>query len=264
MKHSVHYKDFKATLVDDGNYVEGYASVFDNIDHAGEIVERTAWTKTLDPARRRAPIRFLWQHKADCPIGTIEDVRVDQKGLWFRARFDDTQAGQDARKALLSGSVDSFSIGYRVILSKARKAGDRIVKSLIELALHEISVVTFPCNELAVLTAVKSADEGEALTPENSGILAQIAGLMLAAQRASAAEIPEEGETAPETPAEGDDDPEAGKDAEEGEEAPADASEGENDADEPEDEEVARRAEKAADQLLISMKLDTILSTLRA
>lgn len=253
----LYHKDVKANFVEVGNYVEGYASVFDNIDHAGEIVERTAWTKTLDPKNRKSQPKFLWQHKSDSPIGVIEETRVDSHGLWFRARFDDTTAGQDARKALLNGSVDSFSIGYRVILAKARKVGERVVKSLIELALHEISIVTFPCNELAVLTAVKSvADEGEKLNDEDAAVLARIAKMMLAAQAAAPTD-----EDAPEEPAEGEEEADADEDTPE-EDKP---SEDEAKPGESEDEnEHDKKALKLASDIVLGMKLDVLLSQLRA
>ena len=237
---TVKFKNFTATLSEDGNYVEGYASTFGNIDHAGEIVERGAFTKTLK--NRTQPVRFLWQHLTHEPIGVIEDMGVDSKGLWFRARFDDTDLGQRARKCLLSGSVDSFSIGYRVINWLNDDVKGRPVVRLTEIALMEISVVTFPCNEDAKATAVKAAVQAAAapaLPPEMMQLLTDFAQFLMDRGTAGA----EQGETAPETPAEGDPAPDSAEDTPEAEEAPADAPEGETGEEAPADGE--DEAEKA-------------------
>lgn len=148
-------KSFKASLIDD-NTVEGYASTYGNLDHANDIVEKGAFTKTLQ--QNGGKIKFLWQHDIKQPIGVIEELRDTAQGLYFKARFSNSTAGQDARTQLKEGVVDSFSIGYRVINATKDRAGNgRPINRLTELALHEISVVTIPCNDEAVLLGVKSA-----------------------------------------------------------------------------------------------------------
>lgn len=182
MNKTVHFKSFEARVVDD-NYVEGYASTFGNVDKVGDIVEKGAFSKTL--TARKEPVRFLWQHSADQPIGVVEEMREDAKGLFFRARFATTQAGQDARKALLEGVVDRFSIGYVVIQQKADQLNGRRVNRLKELRLMEVSIVTFPANEEAIAMAVKAASEGGELTEANQAILAEMAAVLLARQAAN-------------------------------------------------------------------------------
>lgn len=241
MKNAIHYKNFKAELKDDG-YVEGYASTFGNIDLAGEVIAPSAFTKTLK--QRSQPVRFLWQHDTREPIGVIEDMRVDRKGLWFRARFDDTTRGQDARKSMKSGSTDSFSIGFRVISWKSEVVEEREVITFTEVALLEISQVTFPCNELATMTAVKAAPEGAALSPEMMGLLTDFARFLVDREAAGA----NQGEIAPETPAEGNPEAESALDAPEGDDAAAEASEGDDEQDAPaEGEQEAGKAPEDAE-----------------
>lgn len=148
-------KSFKAGPVSD-NEVEGLASVYGNIDHAGDIVERGAYKRTLDRFQASAKgIPFLAHHRHDKPIGRILELRDSEEGLYFKARFSDSHDGQNVRSQFLDGTLDSFSIGYRVLQKQADRVNDRKVLRLKEIALHEISAVTFPCNELAKLTAVK-------------------------------------------------------------------------------------------------------------
>ncbi len=148
-------KSFKAGPVSD-NEVEGLASVYGNIDHAGDIVERGAYKRTLDRFQASTKgIPFLAHHRHDKPIGRILELRDSEEGLYFKARFSDSHDGQNVRSQFLDGTLDSFSIGYRVLQKQSDRVNDRKVLRLKEIALHEISAVTFPCNELAKLTAVK-------------------------------------------------------------------------------------------------------------
>lgn len=148
-------KSFQARLTDD-NYVEGFASTYGNIDAYGDIVERGAFTKTLQ--ERKDKIKFLWQHDMKQPIGVIEELRDEPQGLYFKARFSNSTAGQDARIQLQEGVVDSFSIGYRLMKSITDRAPNgRPINRLQEIALAEISAVTIPANDQAKLVAVKSA-----------------------------------------------------------------------------------------------------------
>ncbi|WP_197410491.1 HK97 family phage prohead protease [Sphingopyxis sp. H081] len=148
-------KSFKAQLIDD-NYVEGFASTYGNIDSYGDIVERGAFTKTLQESKHK--VKFLWQHDMKQPIGVIEELRDEPQGLYFKARFSNSTAGQDARIQLQEGVVDSFSIGFRLMKSLADRAPNgRPINRLQEIALAEISAVTIPANDQAKLIAVKSA-----------------------------------------------------------------------------------------------------------
>lgn len=148
-------KSFKAGPISD-NEVEGLASVYGNIDHAGDIVERGAYKRTLDRfAAKGKGMPFLAHHRTDRPIGKITELRDSEEGLYFKARFSNSHDGQNVREQFLDGTLDSFSIGYRALQKQVDRVGDRKVLRLKEIALHEISAVTFPCNELAKLTAVK-------------------------------------------------------------------------------------------------------------
>ena len=48
---------------DQGGTFVGLASVFDNVDHHGDIVRRGAFAKSLSSG---SPIPLLWEHKSDC------------------------------------------------------------------------------------------------------------------------------------------------------------------------------------------------------
>ena len=146
------------SISDIGNgEVEGYASIFGNIDHHGEIVERGAFTKTI--AERGDKVLFCWQHNKHEIIGKIVELREDQKGLYFRAQFAPTPRGQEARELLKMGALGGFSFGFNVLQeSQERLSNGRPITRLKQLRLTEISAVSQPCNEEALPLGVKSVD----------------------------------------------------------------------------------------------------------
>lgn len=172
---TVLYKSFEASLVGD-NKVEGYASTFGNIDRADDIVERGAFAKSLSTGK---PVRFLKDHDPTKAIGKVERISEDTKGLHFLASFSKNSVAQETRQDLKDGVLDSFSIGYRPILTKSDNINGRRVTRLKEIALHEISVVTFPCNEQAVLTAVKASGQ---LTDDHAQLVQKFAAFLLEEQ----------------------------------------------------------------------------------
>ena len=136
---------------EDGSF-EGYASVFDVVDLGMDVVAKGAFTKSLGSGRR---VKMLWQHSMADPIGVWDEVREDDRGLFVKGRLlKEVQKGRETMALLRAGAIDGMSIGYRTIEAMA-EAGGR-VRKLLEIELHEISIVTNPMLPSAVVTAVKS------------------------------------------------------------------------------------------------------------
>lgn len=140
-------------LAGDDGTIEGYASVFDVVDLGRDSVARGAFAKSLVA---RKP-KMLWQHSSDQPIGVWDEAREDDRGLFVKGRLlQEVQQGREALALLKAGAIDGLSIGYRAITA-ATDAGGRIRK-LLEVELHEISIVTNPMLPSAKVHSVKSAD----------------------------------------------------------------------------------------------------------
>jgi len=136
---------------EDGTF-EGYASVFDVVDLGMDVVAPGAFSKSLGSGRR---VKMLWQHSMSDPIGVWDEVREDQRGLYVKGRLlKEVQRGREAMALLKAGAIDGMSIGYRTIEAMA-EAGGR-VRKLVEVELHEISIVTNPMLPEARVTAIKS------------------------------------------------------------------------------------------------------------
>jgi HK97 family phage prohead protease len=145
----------------EGRTVEGYASVFGNVDQGNDIVHRGAFTKTLQ--ERGDSIKFLWQHNSNEPLGRPIDMREDERGLFVKAVVSDTQRGRDVLALLRDGAIDGMSIGYEPVKGGTdyTEVDGARVRNLKEIKLYEFSLVTFPMNEDATVTALKAAMRSE-------------------------------------------------------------------------------------------------------
>lgn len=137
---------------DEDGVFEGYASVFDVVDQGMDVVAKGAFTKSLGSGRK---VKMLWQHDSSKVIGIWDEMREDERGLYVKGRLlKDVQLGREAMALMRAGAIDSMSIGYRT-MEAVPEAGGR-VRKLTEVDLFEVSVVTFPMNEAARVTDVKS------------------------------------------------------------------------------------------------------------
>ena len=119
----------------------GYAALFDIADSGRDVIRRGAFARTL--ANRTAPLRLLWQHSPARPIGVIEQVAEDARGLRVVARIDRPQSR--AASLLRTGAVNGLSFGYRA----TRFHRHHGLRELLEIELFEISLVTHPLQHRA-------------------------------------------------------------------------------------------------------------------
>lgn len=151
LKHAALPFEIKRDPDQDGVF-EGYASVFGVVDLGMDVVERGAFAKALGSGRK---VRMLWQHDMNEPIGVWDELREDDRGLYVKGRLlKDVRRGAEAMALMRADAIDSLSIGYRTI--EAAPEGNGAVRKLIEVELHEISIVTFPMLPAAKITAIKS------------------------------------------------------------------------------------------------------------
>jgi len=126
----------------------GYAAVFDRPDASGDIVRRGAFARALRQGGERVPL--LWQHRPDVPIGRIEHLSEDARGLRVIGRLSAASVvAKEAAALLAEGAVSGLSFGYRV---RGAKPGAH--RELTDLELVEVSLVTMPMQPLARVHAV--------------------------------------------------------------------------------------------------------------
>jgi HK97 family phage prohead protease len=151
--------------VSDEGVIEGYASVFGNVDSHNEVVEPGAFVDSLVASKRQGrKIKMLYQHDPHQPIGVWDDLAEDSKGLWVKGRLliEESPKARETHGLLKAGALDGLSIGYRTIAASP-KPGKPGVISLTKLDLLENSIVTFAANERARVEVVKSILDAGAL-----------------------------------------------------------------------------------------------------
>jgi|GEM_PF-2010246 len=140
---------------------EGYGAIFGNLDRDGDVVSRGAFSESL---KGRMPA-LLWQHNAKEPIGRFDVVREDKKGLYVKGRLSMEGRGREAYELLKMGALDGLSIGF--VTREASRNAATGTRTITKADLMEISLVTFPANELARVTGVKSTDYQDLETPRD-------------------------------------------------------------------------------------------------
>jgi len=102
--------------------------------------------------------KLLWQHNSNEPVGVYTRAIEDDHGLFVEGQLAlKTSRGAEAYELLKIKAISGMSIGYNVIDSVFdKKTG---ISVLEKLDLWEISLVTFPANELATVQSVKQLEE---------------------------------------------------------------------------------------------------------
>jgi uncharacterized protein len=140
--------------IDGEGTFSGYASLFGTADLSGDVVMPGAFRASI-AARRPAGIRMLYQHDPGEPIGVWLDIREDQRGLFVRGRLTlDVARGREVASLMRAGALDGLSIGFKTVKAKAERASG--LRRLTEIDLWEISIVTFPMQPEARVSAVKA------------------------------------------------------------------------------------------------------------
>jgi HK97 family phage prohead protease len=153
----------------------GYGAVFGNVDSYGDVIERGAFRETLREWEQRGkyPPMLLqhgggWMGGADdlLPVGKWVSMEENSKGLKVEGELFamNTERGTYLYEGLKSGAIDGLSIGYRAKKYKVGTKPTEPTRTLQEVDLVELSIVTFPANDKARVGSVKSADIDEIKT----------------------------------------------------------------------------------------------------
>jgi HK97 family phage prohead protease len=127
----------------------GYAAIFGRPDRGGDVVRAGAFARATEPGA----VPLLWQHDPGHPIGRVDYLKEDKRGLRVIGRLSAGAAGREAAALLAEGAVRGLSFGYRVRASEG--TGPRL---LTDLELVEISLVTMPMQPKAQVHMVEAGE----------------------------------------------------------------------------------------------------------
>ena len=138
----------------DSILIEGYASTND-VDRQGDVVPASVWTAGMENYLKNPVILAYHQHSE--PVGRMVEHKIDDKGLWIKARI--SAAAEDVFNLVKDGVLTAFSIGFRIVDAEYNSAAELFVVK--ELELHEISVVSVPANQNTIFSLSKAFNTAE-------------------------------------------------------------------------------------------------------
>jgi len=151
--------EWKAATAGNSGELEGYMSVFGNVDQDGDVVLPGAFKKmSADWNRAKAPLPLSDGHQlsSDGVIGSVTHMAEDGYGAKVRARFSATQKAQDIRQKMIEGHIRGMSYTYEALKSHRGSIAGKAVRFLDELRVYEATVSPFPVNQLALASAKAS------------------------------------------------------------------------------------------------------------
>jgi HK97 family phage prohead protease len=143
--------------------LDGYMSVFGNVDQGGDIVRPGAFRKTFaDWAKAKTRMPLIADHNlsSEGVVGSVTKMREDGVGARIRALFSSVAKAQDIRTNMLEGHQSGLSFTYEPVRFSFGKVDDRPVRYLDEVKVYEATVTPFPMNVLATASAKADAPAG--------------------------------------------------------------------------------------------------------
>lgn len=141
--------------------IEGWAST-PKLDCARDVVHLGAFSESIARKGLSGPkgIKLLAQHNHDQPIGVITNLEDRPQGLWIEAEIDERISyAKDLVAAIETNGGLSYSVGFSLRDAIFDYDEQNELFNIRKANLHEVSVVTFPCNEDCVQTVPKSLSE---------------------------------------------------------------------------------------------------------
>jgi len=159
---------------DDGEslLLVGYATVWDYPYDVAGGAERGGWSETIAAGAatksllERDDVRLLLNHDgiplARTKSGTLK-LTADDIGLLVEASLDPSSSlVSSIRSALERSDMDEMSFAFRVI--KQVWSGDYAERIITEVALHDVSIVTFPANPATLVKLRSDVDSSPTVT----------------------------------------------------------------------------------------------------
>jgi len=184
--------DLKALKVsDDGpGFIEGYRSVFGEIDEGGDIVVKGFFADGLSEYLESGFTAHSHDWTFKEAVGFPVEAKEDDHGFWVKSQFHSTDDAQDirtkAKERKEAGKTVGFSFGYQVkekqyieakdfkeqlpqfvkperLAANLQKAQNfNRIRILLKGETIEDSLVTSPMNKLATASGVKSVNGNDA------------------------------------------------------------------------------------------------------
>ena len=147
----------KATFtVSEAGELEGVAWPFGTPDRVGDVIEKGAFAHAAGKI-----VPMLAFHDDADPVGAWTSIVETPEGLTVKGKLTMTvRRAQEVRDLIKDGAIGGLSIGFITRKAAPRRGGGRTIS---ELDLVEVSLVTVPSHPGAKITSAKSASPALAI-----------------------------------------------------------------------------------------------------
>jgi HK97 family phage prohead protease len=136
---------------------EGYASVFNSTDAVNDTILPGAFKQSISETM---PKMFVNHDHRQVPVGDWLEMREDDYGLYAVGRIDmNHKDGPTTYSALKRRAMDGLSIGFRMTKDDYEWKENNDGRVIKNMSLFETSIVSYPAEGLARISAVKGLIE---------------------------------------------------------------------------------------------------------
>ncbi|MDK8641326.1 HK97 family phage prohead protease [Niallia taxi] len=154
---------------DEPHVISGYAAVFNSKATIGDWFEETiapgAFARSIS---ENGDIRALFNHNWDHVLGRTKSgtlkLEEDERGLSFEIELPNTTLAKDLAESLKRGDISQCSFGFIPTSETWNYDVEPMQRTINEVELYEISVVSIPAYEDTEVSLVRSKaafDEAE-------------------------------------------------------------------------------------------------------
>lgn len=143
---------------DESGCFDGYASVFNSNDAVNDTILPGAFEKSIQAGHRVK--MFINHQQHEIPVGDWIKMAEDERGLYVQGQIDlNHKDGPTAYSAAKRGALDGLSVGFTMDEGdfEQKSGGGRNIHNM---KLMEVSLVNYPCEGQARITAVKADMSG--------------------------------------------------------------------------------------------------------
>lgn len=162
--------------------ISGYASIFNSKtsigDYFEEVIAPGAFAKSI---AENSDVRGLFNHNWDKVLGRTKSgtlrLMEDERGLKFEVDLPNTVAARDLAESMDRGDIDQCSFGFYATEEKWDYSVEPALRTVLEVELYEISVVSIPAYEDTEVALVRSKEIDKEVE-QRIKILNQIKGVL--------------------------------------------------------------------------------------
>ena len=139
MDHLLFGAEWKSATGSKSGELEGYISVFGNVDQGGDVVLPGAFKKTFAYwSRARTPLPLVADHQLSTEgvIGSVTQMAEDGVGAKIHALFSSVPKAQDIRTKMLEGHIGGMSFTYEPVDHSMGTKDGMHVRYLKEVRLY--------------------------------------------------------------------------------------------------------------------------------